>query len=258
MLSEIKENIRKYTEERPLELWWRDDDFGRMSDNAVQLFKSARDHEVPLLVAVVPYRLAVSDKEFQKQIANNGYGDFVAFGVHGFDHFSHDSQDPSEYPATRSADAVRHECHYGIRRVRQTFAHMMRPFFVPPWNKIDAGFIPILHDEGYTMMSTVADWYQAHESKEFHVRNIDLDLLDYSARPFRVRKPRQIVDTLKQVLDARRGQESPSPCLGLLTHHVEMVPEDIDLVGEIINAMRAGGATTAALDDLFAGCAVQE
>lgn len=251
MLSEIEQHVRNFTEHHPLEIWWRDDDFGQLSPNALQLFKSAKEHQIPLLVAVVPYRLAVSDKEFQKKISGNGYGDFVAFGVHGFDHFSHDAENPSEYPAGRDADTVRNELHYGIRRVRQTFAHMMRPFFVPPWNKIAVSHIEILKEEGYALLSSVDDWYLDQESSGFRVCNIDLDLLDYSERPFRIRKPHQIVESLKEILASRREMESPPTCLGLLTHHVEMVPEDIDLVGDMIEAMKAGGAKATKLDSLF-------
>ncbi|MDW4499711.1 polysaccharide deacetylase family protein [Sulfitobacter sp. D35] len=197
---------------RRLTLWWRDDDAVRAGPELDRLAALSHDIGLPVGLAVIP------------SLAKDTLAEYLLHSpeliplVHGWAHRDHAPAGAKKaefgYPRAEGHAELSH----GLDRARALFGDRLLPVFVPPWNRIDAGFEPMLPTLGYVALSTYGPRRPA--SPGLQRLNTHVDPIDWRGTRSLVDPERLIRDTARAI-DARRTcATDPDEPLGLLTHHL--------------------------------------
>jgi hypothetical protein len=130
-------------------LWWRDDDAVASTPRLDRLLQIAGG--VPLALAVIPQ---MAEPDLTARLAGEPH---VAVLQHGWRHANHAATGKkSEYPAERSGAEIAGELAAGRARLAALFRERALPILVPPWNRFDERFVPLLAAAGIVALSQMA------------------------------------------------------------------------------------------------------
>lgn len=131
-----------------LPIWWRDDDAIAPTPALDRLAALAEDLSLPVHIAVIPRHAEPALAAYSKDRP------LIRPLVHGWQHISHapDGAKKAEFGHPRP-DAA-HELAQALNRMQELFGDDLLPIFVPPWNRLDDGLLPVLADAGYVGVST--------------------------------------------------------------------------------------------------------
>ncbi len=201
---------------RAVELWWRDDDAVADTPALRQLLALARDR-APIALAVIPAGL---NPGLAPLLAAEGNA--VSVLQHGYDHGNRAAAGAkkSEFPPARSAAEVRAALAAGRDRLRDSFAARFVPAFTPPWNRFDAGHLPLLAELGYRGLTTYLPRTDQFAAPGVHRVNTHFDVIDWhGTRGFLGLGA--TLDLLVGHLAAKRAARADAAePTGLLTHHL--------------------------------------
>jgi hypothetical protein len=206
--------------QRPLTLWWRDDDAAAPSPALDRLLALAERAGAPLALAVIP---AAADEALARRLEGLSR---VAVLQHGYAHLNHAPPDERkcELGPERPATAVLDELAAGRARLKALFGGRQLDVLVPPWNRIDDALVGKLAAAGFRGLSTLGPRGPGPAPSGLRQVNVHVDLIDW-------RGGRGFVGlgaALDQVLGhlaARRegavagGGDGDEPT-GLMTHHL--------------------------------------
>jgi len=136
------------SERLQLPLWWRDDDAVSGTPALERLGSIAADLGMPVYVAALP---DLVDATLAPAIDAQPC---IIPVVHGWRHISHapDGAKNAEFGHPRAGAAQ--ELEGALKHLRGVFSDKLVPLFVPPWNRIDDSFLPVLQAVGYGGIST--------------------------------------------------------------------------------------------------------
>jgi len=130
-------------------LWWRDDDAVAPAPQLDRLLQIAGD--APLALAVIPQ---MAEPDLAVRLAGKPH---VVVLQHGWRHANHAATGKkSEYPAQRSGAEIAGELAAGRARLAALFGERALPILVPPWNRFDERFVPLLAAAGIVALSQMA------------------------------------------------------------------------------------------------------
>jgi len=134
---------------RTARLWWRDDDAVAPSPQLDRLLQIAGG--APLALAVIP---RMAEPDLAVRLAGEPH---IAVLQHGWRHANHAATGKkSEYPAERSGAEIAAELAAGRARLVALFGECALPILVPPWNRFDERFVPLLAAAGIAALSQMA------------------------------------------------------------------------------------------------------
>ncbi|MBB4003685.1 MAG: polysaccharide deacetylase [Aurantimonas endophytica] len=194
-----------------LHLWWRDDDVEAPGAALDRLLALRRATAVPLALAAIPAGSgrALADRLF-------GEAD-VALLQHGLCHENHapGSEKRAEFGDHRPPGVMREEVAAGHAALAGLFPRQLLPVFVPPWNRVGAGFRTALPGLGLPVLSIFGPAAGAPP----HQVNTHLDIIDWRAR--RGLSPAEADARLAGEIARRTAAGSLSEPIGLLSHHLQ-------------------------------------
>jgi hypothetical protein len=197
---------------RTARLWWRDDDAVAPTPQLDRLLQIAGG--APLALAVIPQ---MAEPDLAERLAGEQH---VAVLQHGWRHANHAATGKkSEYPAQRSGADVVGELAAGRARLAALFGERALPILVPPWNRFDEHFVPLLAAAGIAALSQMAPRKTALPA-EIVTIDVHLDVVAWH-------EGREFVGTgaalgrLIAELCTRR-QSDDETAIGVLTHHLVM------------------------------------
>jgi hypothetical protein len=247
--SDLFEELDRWGESgRMATLWWRDDDVTAPNDRLDRLLAIAG--EVPVTLAVIPAMVA---PELVPWLARRAA--HIAVVQHGWRHANHaDGRRKSEFPAARAPAAVRAELGAGRARLRSLFGERALPVLVPPWNRLDARFLPLLADCGIAALSRCRPRRAAHPCPGVVEVNIHADLIAWRGNRGFVGEAAALGDIVAHLRARRLGLCDAAEPTGILTHHA--VTDDdsaafLRALGACVGAHRA--ARWLAGHEVFAG-----
>src|SRR5580704_8082020 len=130
-------------------LWWRDDDAVAPSPQLDRLLQIAGG--APLALAVIPQ---MAEPDLAVRLAGEPH---IAVLQHGWRHANHAATGKkSAYPAERSGADIAAELAAGRARLAALFGERALPILVPPWNRFDERFVPLLAATGIAALSQMA------------------------------------------------------------------------------------------------------
>lgn len=193
-------------------LWLRDDDAVRPTPQLDRLLALAREHDVPVLLAVIP---VPADPRLAARLADEP---LVTPAVHGHAHRNHapagtKSTELIAVPPHRHAGAVMAELRDSRTRLVRMFGARLSPILVPPWNRIGPDIAARLGEAGFAALS-LHGWRRP--VTPLPVLNTHVDLIDWRAR--RGIAPEAVARHLAEALGAARLRGGEP--VGLLAHHL--------------------------------------
>jgi hypothetical protein len=171
--------------------------------------------------------------------------------VHGWRHANHAA--PGEknaefgtFPGARAGEpAAAHEKLAGL------FGAALLPLFVPPWNRIDPAWLPVLVSAGYTGLSTFGPRQAVQPLPGLFQINTHVDPIDWRGSRDLV-APDLLVHRVIALLDQRLSADADcTEPLGILTHHLVHTPRVWDFTARLLAELLDGGAVPQPLAPLL-------
>lgn len=189
-----------------IDLWWRDDDAVSATPALDRLTGLSARTGLPVALATVPEQVEASLVEHVERTPA------LRVLVHGRRHENRapDGEKPAEFGPHRPMGELARDARAGLAAVRRRFGSRARPVFVPPWNRVGRGLLPLLPDLGYAAFSGFGT---PGRSRDGGLVRIDthLDPVDW-------RGSRSLASAETLLIQVRAALATPAPVLGLLTH----------------------------------------
>ena len=236
-------------------VWWRDDDAVEASAALDRLLGLAGRFDLPLVLAVVP---AAAGEALAERLAGEPAG--IGVVQHGYAHQNHA---PAGIPKVelgphRPAMIVVGELGTGWLALERLFGTRALPILVPPWNRIDPMFIPMLPEIGFRGLSTFGVRRRREPVTGMLQVNTHVDLVDWRGSRGFVGEEKALAgltDGLRRqrlaVPDPRGGEPEP---IGLLSHHLVMDEPGWGFLARLFDRLKSAGLLTILpADQVFAG-----
>lgn len=201
--------------------WWRDDDLGDPTARLDPLLDVAAALDIEPLLAVVPNwatpRLPKALEGHRARVA-----------VHGWAHIDHQrgAGKKAEFGDARPIAILAEEARVGRARLMDLFGEALLACFVPPWNRMAPDLAEVLPGAGYRAVSVFGARPAAVTRQGLLWVNTHVDVIDWRGDR-RFIGAGAIAETIILELRRRRAEsDGDDEPIGLLTHHLEMQPDD--------------------------------
>ena len=205
--------------ERVATLWWRDDDAVAPSASLDRLLSIAGS--VPVALAVIP---SVAEPELAVWLARLTRSTLASPFVvlqHGWRHANHSTAGKkSEFPAERSCEDVVSDLTAGRARLIALFGTDALAVLVPPWNRFDAGFLPLLSACGFGAISQVNPRRAAYPVPGVIEVNVHVDLVAWAGDRDFIGEGAALGSLVGHLRERRRAGVGDDEPTGILTHHL--------------------------------------
>ncbi len=200
--------------QRPVTLWWRDDDVTQPTDALSRLLALAVDYAIPCTLAVIPDPVHASLVPYVNDVP-------LAFPVqHGYRHANHASrgEKKAEFGGHRTPQDDKDDLLNG--RDKLLGFKRLSPVFVPPWNRITDDLKPTLAASGFVGLSQFGPRKSEITQGGLRQVNTHIDIINWRADRRFAGEP-VILGHIRDHLRARRlGSVDADEPTGLLTHHL--------------------------------------
>ena len=219
--------------ERIATLWWRDDDAVVPNPSLYRLVAIAK--EIPIALAVIP-----ADARPDLAIWLSQSRPSLAVLQHGWRHSNHSAdQKKSEFPFARSADEVSFDLSSGRVRLVQLFGRRALPVLVPPWNRFDHGFLPLLGDCGIRAISRLKPRRTLSPRPGVIEVNVHVDLVAWAGDRGFIGEEAALDGIIGHLRARRLGTVCRDEPTGILTHHLVQDDATDAFLRQIIAVTRA-------------------
>lgn len=226
-----------------LPIWWRDDDAVAQTPALDRLEASAAVLQIPVHLAVIP---ALVDESL---VAFCHSSDWLVPLVHGWRHQNHAPVGAKKAEFGHPRPGLAEEAARGLHTLETAFGPALLPLFVPPWNRIDAGFVADLRGLGFAGLSTFKARRARDAAPGLVQINTHIDPIDWAAGGG-LRPPGDVVAGVVQILqDRRRGQSDTNEPLGVLTHHLVHDRALWSFTEALLGTLLEGGARPVRIQD---------
>lgn len=208
--------LRAETMKRPLRFWWRDDDAAVPSAALDRLLGRAIDRNIPISLATIPAR---ATPELARHIEPLGMVDVL---VHGWSHRSYApaGQKKAEFGEHRPLAVMAAQAEESLKRVETLFGSKAAPVFVPPWNRVDPGFVTALPGCGFRALSTYQRRKTRYARPQLLQINTHFDPIAWREGGGLVDE-NILLDRLAGLIEEELAAETATlEPIGLLTHHL--------------------------------------
>jgi hypothetical protein len=240
---------------REARLWWRDDDATEPTAALERLLELADG--LPVALCVIPARTEAALLRLCKGAPH------LFFLQHGWRHENHAQPGgkKSEFPRGRPPSLVAEELAAGRARLASLFGSRALPVLVPPWNRLDKSFLPLLPACGITALSGFGP--RRGEAAFLIEVNTHIDLVAWKGDRGFIGEEAALGGLLRNLAARRgvpRGDGLPGPCrgeegeaAGILTHHLVQTRETDSFLDRLFTLTRAHPAVRwLAANEVFA------
>ena len=199
-----------------LPLWWRDDDAVQITPALGRLTALAEGLGLPVHLAVIPEQ---AEQTLAEMV---GKRPALIPVVHGWAHRNHApfGKKKAEFQLDRPLSTILSEACLGLDRLRDLFGPVLRPMFVPPWNRIAPEIVEELPGLGYRVISTATPRKRAEPVAGLCQVNTHLDPIDWRGSRSLISPQRLVEQVTDQLRDRRAGRTDNDEPYGILTHHL--------------------------------------
>lgn len=217
-------------------LWWRDDDAVRPTPALDRLLALADG--LPLALAVIPEQATGALAERLAHCPE------LRVLQHGWNHANHAPADEkkAELGAHRPELAMLDELVAGRQRLALLFGSRALPVLTPPWNRMSAALVPLLHDAGYGGLSMAGPRRSAEPSPGLRQVNTHADLIAWRSGSF-VGTAAALGLITAHLAARRAGTVDAAEPTGVLTHHLVMDAPGAAFLAELVAFTRRHKAT---------------
>ncbi|NSY39928.1 polysaccharide deacetylase family protein [Leisingera sp. ANG59] len=199
-----------------LPLWWRDDDAMSQSSELERLAALSEDLDLPVHLAVIPQGATADLARFVSEHPT------LIPVVHGWAHQNHApaGEKKAEFGTHRPLEELLDDAERGLVALQKMFGGVLRPMFVPPWNRISPEMLTWLAGAGYTAVSTFTPRKAAKPASGLLRVNTHLDPIDWKGGRGLLPVDQLTAQVARQLRDRRMGDADNAEPYGILTHHL--------------------------------------
>jgi hypothetical protein len=196
--------------------WWRDDDATEPSGALDKLVGLSDNWNVPLALAVIPYKLKPKLVDFLHKRP------LITVLQHGYAHENHavPGQRKLELGGTQTSAKIITDLERGYQDLTQHFAKRFIPVLVPPWNRIDDKLLSRLSEIGFAGISTMKVRRQAYPAPGLLQVNTHLDPVNWRHTGGFIGVYPAIAILIQHLQARRTGYRDSDEPTGILTHHL--------------------------------------
>jgi hypothetical protein len=200
---------------RSATLWWRDDDAVEPSAQLDRLMSLSPN--VPLALAVIP---SLAKPGLACRLARLR-GSRVRVLQHGWRHLNHAAGGKkSEFCRDRPLQEAASELAAGRARLSQLFAKLALPVLVPPWNRLDERFLPVLPDCGIRAISQATSRRSHRPAPGLIEANVHIDLVAWRGDRDFIGESAALGGLIRHLQARRLGTACANEPTGILSHHL--------------------------------------
>jgi hypothetical protein len=200
-------------------LWWRDDDAVAPSRSLERMASIAG--RVPIALAAIPAMVQLELAAWLSHRARSVPGTRTAVLQHGWRHSNHSTDSKkNEFPRERSSDDVAFELAAGHIRLTELFGVSALPVLVPPWNRFDDRFLPLLARSGLRAISRAKPRITSQPAPGIVQANIHVDVVAWAGGRDFVGEKTALGDLITHLRARRLGLACADEPTGILTHHL--------------------------------------
>ena len=210
---------------KPVTVFFRDDDIGWSNDNLYRLLNVFADHRVPLDLAIIPNALT---ELLAQRLCTHAQSHPIGLHQHGFTHHNHETQGRKyEFGPSRTYAQQLNDLQVGREILQALLGEYLDPIFTPPWNRCTEITAACLTELGYSLLSRDRsakplrfspinelpihiDWQKSHKDHRFDLRRLSQSLVD-----------------------AIKAQS----ITGIMLHHAVMVNVDFSAIDELLSLL---------------------
>lgn len=214
---------------RPVRIFFRADDIGRIDHNFIQMMQLFADFDMPLCLALVPQWLTADNwRQIRSLVIKK---DLFCWHQHGFNHSNHEAVGKKcEFGENRSIEAIRHDILAGKMKLEQLLADAFLPVFTPPWNRCSKAAMQVLQELDFPALSrSINVQPPAPIGLPDLAINIDLHTRKET-------DPEQAMDNL--LAECKTALESG--CMGFMLHHQRMNDNAFLFLEHLFKAILSG------------------
>jgi hypothetical protein len=200
-------------------LWWRDDDAADPSSQLDRLLSISG--EIPVSLAVIPAEADAGLAAWLAHPSRSHRTARLAVLQHGWCHKSHAvNGKKSEFPPERCRRAVAGDLAAGRTRLAALFEVRALPVLVPPWNRFDCTFLPLLAACGLGAISSARPRRLAQPSSGIVAANVHVDLVAWAASRGFIGERAALTGLIGHLRARRLAEVDADEPTGILTHHL--------------------------------------
>jgi hypothetical protein len=205
--------------DRVATLWWRDDDAVAPSGQLDRLMLIAG--KVPIALAVIPGSAEPGLAVWLAQCAGSGVRVRVAIVQHGWRHLNHSPHGKKcEFPPECRWEEGKSDLAAGRARLSELFGPRALPILVPPWNRLDDSFLPVLRNCGIHAISRVKPRRALHPAPGLIEVNAHIDLVAWTGDRGFIGESAALGGLVRHLQARRCGGVDCDEPTGILTHHL--------------------------------------
>lgn len=222
---------------RTATVWWRDDDAIAPSERLERMLSIAG--EVPVALAVIP---GPAEPRLAGWLAGC-HCSKVTVLQHGWRHQNHAANGKkSEFSAARPLREAAAELTAGRARLSELFGSLALPILVPPWNRLDACFLPILSDCGIRGISRINPRAARCPGPGLIEANVHIDLVAWTGDRGFIGESAALGGVVRNLRARRMGRACADEPTGILTHHLVQDEATDGFLHRLLSATRAHAA----------------
>jgi len=196
------------------ELWWRDDDAGKLTPALSRLLGLAQVARVPLALAAVPMDLEAS-------ILDAG-NPLVTVLQHGVDHQNRAAPGAkkTEFAPDEGVESALQRLLLGRARLELIAPGRVLPVLVPPWNRVSSpDLLRALAGAGYRALSRFGPRGAVSDGSGLRHLNTHVDIIDWRGNRGFAGEELVLAQAVAHLQARRLGLADALEPTGFLTHH---------------------------------------
>lgn len=223
-------------------LWWRDDDAIRGNDRLDRLISIADG--IPISLAVIPAPADPELAEWLAQPSRSPRAARVAILQHGWQHANRAGNGKkNEFPLGRSPLDVASDLAAGRIRLARLFGARALAVLVPPWNRFDPSFLPLLTNSGLTAISRVKPRPVAHPVPRVAEVNVHVDLVSWAGDRNFIGEAGALSAIVAHLRARRLCEFDAAEPTGILSHHLVQDEQTEVFLRQLVTLTRNHPAT---------------
>jgi len=196
------------------ELWWRDDDAGKLTPALARLLGLSQVARIPLALAAVPMDLEASIAHADIPL--------VTVLQHGVDH--HNRAAPgakkTEFSSDEAVESALQRLQLGRTRLEQIAPGRVLPVLVPPWNRVSSPeLLHRLAGAGYRALSRFGPRGAVADGSGLRHLNTHIDIIDWRGNRGFAGEELVLAQAVAHLQARRLGLADALEPTGFLTHH---------------------------------------
>jgi hypothetical protein len=200
-------------------LWWRDDDATGPSGELDRLLSISG--EIPISLAVIPGAADAGLAAWLVHPSRSHQTTRLAVLQHGWRHQNHAViGKKSEFPPERCRRAVADDLAAGRARLAALFEGRALPVLVPPWNRFDYNFFPVLAACRLGAISCVLPRRSPRPAPGIVAANVHIDLVAWAGSRGFIGEGAALGGLIGHLRARRLAQVDAEEPTGILTHHL--------------------------------------